>query len=100
MIMSVYENTVKLSLSYNEGCLFDVNMVVRRASLSSSNKFGGHNFITYGWDFLLITVLALLFYFWGVQSGRYTEYMREAERVKGELVQEEKNEYIFKNKVV
>jgi len=26
MIMSVYENTVKLSLSYNEGCLFDVSM--------------------------------------------------------------------------
>ena len=26
MIMSVYENTIKLSLSYNEGCVFDVNM--------------------------------------------------------------------------
>ncbi|MBJ8056048.1 hypothetical protein JDS87_30345 [Bacillus cereus] len=26
MIMLVYENTVKLSLSYNEGCVFDVNM--------------------------------------------------------------------------
>ncbi|EOQ22281.1 hypothetical protein COE20_28645 [Bacillus cereus] len=26
MIMSVYENTVNLSLSYNEGCVFDVNM--------------------------------------------------------------------------
>lgn len=26
MIMSVYENTVNLSLSYNEECVFDVNM--------------------------------------------------------------------------
>ena len=99
MNMSIYGNEVKLSLSYNEGCLFDVNMVVRRASLSS-NKFCGYNFITYGWDFLLITVLALLFYFGGVQSGRYTEYMREAERVNGVLVQEEKTNILFKNKVV
>nr|WP_018766219.1 MULTISPECIES: hypothetical protein [Bacillus] len=26
MIMSIYENTVELSLSYNEGYVFDVNM--------------------------------------------------------------------------
>lgn len=24
--MLVYENTIKLSLSYNKGCVFDVNM--------------------------------------------------------------------------
>ncbi|MDM5154468.1 APC family permease [Bacillus sp. DX1.1] len=70
-------------------------------SYSGSNKFGGHNFIPYGWDLLLITVLALFFYFWGVRSGRYTEYMKEAEKLNGVLLQEEgKNEYISKNKVV
>lgn len=36
MIMSIYENTVELSLSYNEGYVFDVNMefVERVFSLS------------------------------------------------------------------
>ncbi|WP_026049232.1 hypothetical protein [Bacillus bingmayongensis] len=70
-------------------------------SYCGSNKFGGHNFIPYGWDLLLITALALFFYYWGVRSGRYTKYMKEAEKVNGVLLHEEgKNRYTSTSKVV
>ncbi len=38
-------------------------------SFLGSSKFGGLDVIPFGWDFLVITIASLVFYFWGIQSG-------------------------------
>ncbi|MBM7643839.1 amino acid transporter [Scopulibacillus daqui] len=45
-------------------------------SYIGSEKFGGLNIIPFGWDFLVIGVSALIFYFWGVRSGWVTEALK------------------------
>ncbi|MGG0188099.1 APC family permease [Bacillus rhizoplanae] len=70
-------------------------------SYLGSYKFGGMNIIPYGWDMLLITAIALVFYFWGVRSGSYTEYMIEAEKINGSLLgQEDKSEFSSKSQAM
>lgn len=39
-------------------------------SYIGSNGFGGQNWIKYPFDFVVIIVVSLLFYYWGVKSGR------------------------------
>ncbi|HEX7348719.1 MAG TPA: APC family permease [Rhodanobacteraceae bacterium] len=41
-------------------------------SWAGSNKFGGHNFIPYGWDLLVVAIVALVFFVWGLACGWQT----------------------------
>ena len=41
-------------------------------SYIGSEGFGGQNWIKYPFDFVVIIVISLLFYYWGIKSGRKT----------------------------
>lgn len=45
---------------------------VAALSWAGSSKFGGHNFIPYGWDLLLVALVALAFFVWGLACGWQT----------------------------
>jgi amino acid transporter len=49
-------------------------------SWAGSDKFKGHNYLPYGWDLVIVAVIALFFYVWGVKSGWRTPSVEEAER--------------------
>ena len=53
--------------------------VVAALSWAGSDKFKGHNYIPYGWDLLLVAVVGMLFYIWGVKSGWSTPSVEEAQ---------------------
>jgi amino acid transporter len=38
-------------------------------SWAGSAKFGGHDFIPYGWDLLVVAIIGLIFYVWGLRCG-------------------------------
>ena len=42
-------------------------------SYIGSEKFGGLNIITYGWDMVLISIVSFLFYRWAINSGFKTK---------------------------
>jgi hypothetical protein len=46
-------------------------------SLIGSKQFGGSNVIPYGWDMLVVALFSLVFYFWGVNSGYRSPYLKE-----------------------
>lgn len=48
-------------------------------SLIGSKDFGGSGLLPYGWDMAAVTVLALIFYYWGVHTGYRTKYLDERE---------------------
>jgi len=48
-------------------------------SWMGSKKFGGHNVIPYGWDMIVVALVSLVFYHWGVRSGYRTGYLAERE---------------------
>jgi hypothetical protein len=48
-------------------------------SWAGSSQFNGHNYIPYGWDLLLVAVVGLIFYIWGVKSGWRTPSVEAAE---------------------
>jgi len=47
-------------------------------SYAGSERFGGHGYIDYGWDLLVVAVLGLVFYAWGVRSGWRTPSIEAA----------------------
>jgi amino acid transporter len=49
-------------------------------SLIGSHQFGGMGILPYGWDMLIVIAVALVFYFWGVNTGYRTEYLDEREK--------------------
>ncbi|WP_226809932.1 APC family permease [Candidatus Vallotia lariciata] len=49
-------------------------------SYIGSKPFGGLDYISYGWDMVVVTVISLGFYQWGVSSGWRTAYLDERER--------------------
>ncbi|SDV50411.1 APC family permease [Chitinasiproducens palmae] len=49
-------------------------------SWSGSTSFGGRGYLPFGWDMVVVAVLALGFYYWGVGTGRHTEYLDEHTR--------------------
>jgi amino acid transporter len=51
-------------------------------SYLGSDKFGGHNYIPYGIDMLLIAVTSLVFYYWGIRSAWETEYIQASKEEK------------------
>jgi amino acid transporter len=38
-------------------------------SWAGSAKFGGRDFIPYGWDLLVVAIIGLVFYLWGLRCG-------------------------------
>ena len=49
-------------------------------SYIGSAKFGGLNYIHYGWDLVVVAVIGLVFFLWGVKSGWRTPSI-EAEQI-------------------
>ncbi len=49
-------------------------------SWGGGKEFGGHGYVTQGWDQLIVAVAALLFYRWGVRSGWRTPELADAAR--------------------
>ncbi|WP_028208746.1 APC family permease, partial [Paraburkholderia nodosa] len=46
-------------------------------SLIGSKEFGGAGLLPYGWDMLVVALIALVFYYWGVNSGYRSPYLAE-----------------------
>ncbi|HEX3897003.1 MAG TPA: amino acid transporter, partial [Rudaea sp.] len=38
-------------------------------SYIGSSKFGGLNYLAYGWDLVVVAIVGAVFYFWGVACG-------------------------------
>lgn len=49
-------------------------------SWAGSTTFGGKGYLPYGWDLLVVGVIGLGFYLWGVRSGWRTPSVEAAER--------------------
>jgi amino acid transporter len=54
-----------------EGALWLIAYLPSIALVSyiGSAKFGGRDFIPYGWDLAVVAAVGLVFYFWGLQCG-------------------------------
>ena len=50
---------------------------IAAVSWAGSSKFGGRNYITWGWDLVVVAVLALIFFVWGAKSGWATPAVAE-----------------------
>jgi len=50
-------------------------------SYFGSSAFNGRNWLHYPYDFVVITVLALIFYYWGVVSRFRSQYFAQAEAI-------------------
>ena len=48
-------------------------------SWAGSHEFGGHDYLSYGWDQLAVAIAAVGFYFWGLRSGWRTPGIEAAE---------------------
>jgi amino acid transporter len=48
-------------------------------SWAGSVRFGGRDYLTYGWDLAVVAVLGLVFYLWGVASGWRTPSVEAAQ---------------------
>ncbi|MEK6349266.1 MAG: amino acid:proton symporter, partial [Burkholderia sp.] len=46
-------------------------------SLIGSKEFGGSGVLPYGWDMVIVALISLAFYFWGVNTGYRTQYLEE-----------------------
>jgi len=49
----------------------------RDGSLVGSKQFGGSGLLPYGWDMLIVALVSLVFYYWGVNSGYRSPYLAE-----------------------
>jgi hypothetical protein len=54
--------------------------VIAGVSWAGSTKFGGHGYLTWGWDLVIVAVLGLVFFIWGACSGWTTPAVEEAQR--------------------
>jgi len=48
-------------------------------SWAGSTTFGGKGYLSYGWDLVVVGVIGLVFYLWGVRSGWRTPSVEAAE---------------------
>jgi amino acid transporter len=48
-------------------------------SWAGSSKFGGRNYLTWGWDLVVVGAIGLIFFIWGVKSGWRTPYVEQAQ---------------------
>ncbi|HTY48478.1 MAG TPA: APC family permease [Steroidobacteraceae bacterium] len=47
-------------------------------SWAGSPRFGGHGYLAWGWDLVVVAVIGLVFYLWGVRSGWMTPALEQA----------------------
>ncbi|WP_305806105.1 APC family permease [Stenotrophomonas sp. YIM B06876] len=64
-----------------QGALWLVCYLPLLALLSwlGSTTFGGRGYLPYGWDLLVVAVLGVVFYLWGIRSGWRTTSVDDAE---------------------
>lgn len=55
--------------------------VLSLISYIGSSQFNGNGFIYYPFDFILIIVLSIIFFYWGVISSFYSKYFKRAKKV-------------------
>jgi amino acid transporter len=48
-------------------------------SWAGSARFGGHDYLTWGWDLMVVAALGLMFFIWGAKSGWCTPAVEQAE---------------------
>jgi hypothetical protein len=48
-------------------------------SWAGSARFGGHDYLTWGWDLVVVASLGLIFFIWGVRSGWRTPAVQQAQ---------------------
>jgi len=48
-------------------------------SWAGSTRFGGHDYLQWGWDLVVVAALGLVFFVWGVKSGWSTPAVRQAQ---------------------
>jgi amino acid transporter len=53
--------------------------VIACVSWAGSAKFGGHDYLTWGWDLVVVAALGLIFFVWGVKSGWTTPAVQQAQ---------------------
>jgi amino acid transporter len=51
---------------------------IAAVSWAGSARFGGRDYLTWGWDLAVVAVIALAFYLWGVRSGWRTASIEAA----------------------
>lgn len=52
--------------------------IVAFASWAGSAKFGGRDYLTWGWDLFVVALVGLIFFVWGVRSGWSTPALQQA----------------------
>jgi amino acid transporter len=52
--------------------------VIAALSWAGSTQFGGHGYLSFGWDLAVVAVVGIVFYFWGVRSGWRTPSVEAA----------------------
>ncbi|APH55495.1 Amino acid permease [Granulibacter bethesdensis] len=55
-------------------------LVMAALSWAGSAAFGGHDYLPYGWDMVIVSVISLVFSNWGVRSGWRTDALEIAEQ--------------------
>jgi amino acid transporter len=53
-------------------------------SWAGSARFGGRDYLTWGWDLVAVAALGLIFFIWGAKSGWSTPALREAQSEQGD----------------
>lgn len=48
-------------------------------SWAGSASFGGHDYLTWGWDLVVVAALGLIFFIWGAKSGWCTPAIQQAQ---------------------
>ncbi len=52
--------------------------VVAFVSWAGSSKFGGHDYLKWGWDLVVVALIGLVFFIWGARSGWSTPAVEQA----------------------
>ncbi len=53
--------------------------VIAFVSWAGSARFGGHDYLRWGWDLTVVAALGLVFFVWGVKSGWSTPAVQQAQ---------------------
>jgi amino acid transporter len=53
--------------------------IIAAVSWAGSARFGGRDYLQWGWDLLIVAVLGLIFFSWGVRSGWSTPSVQQAQ---------------------
>ena len=53
--------------------------IIAFVSWAGSARFGGHDYLRWGWDLLVVAALGLIFFVWGVKSGWSTPAVQQAQ---------------------